>query len=231
MPAAAAIIPAVISAGVSIAQMSQAKKQAARAKRDMEDYDRQTLDNPANSLQVSTLGADRAREDLARNVATVTSNAAQGGSRAIVGLVPQMIAQTNDNTQQIVANLDAQQKAIDQQRVQGDFAVQQMTEQRENNDLLGIGNQYAVAQQNRANGVNMLGQSIMGLTYAASNGVFDGNTALKSATNNSVLTPISVQPQGIITANNSIQAPVIPSSVNYANNQNPFLFNFKNRPI
>ena len=57
---------------------------------------------------------------------------------------------------------------------QGNAMVQQMTEQRENNDLLGLGQQLTVAQQNQANGFNTLAQAGAGAMTAASAGLFNG---------------------------------------------------------
>ena len=231
MPAAAAIIPAVISAGVGIYQTAQANKQARASQKAMQDYQRQDLDNPAEAIQVSTLGADIAREDLARNMATTVNNAAQGGSRAVIGVTPQLIAQNQVNEQQIMANLDMQEKERQRAIAQGNFTTQQLMEQRENNDLLGIGNQYAVAQQNRANGANILANTAISLMGGMSSGMFNG-------VGQNMFSPkptqaISVPQQGVMLPSNSISvnAPTIqtnPSIVGY----NPFLMQqLANKPI
>ena len=48
-----------------------------------------------------------------------------------------------------------------------------MTEQRENNDLLGLGQAYQTAGANQAQSMGMIAQGLGTLGYAAANGVFD----------------------------------------------------------
>lgn len=180
MPAAVAV-PAIIggvsglaTAGSGIAQAIGAGKESKRAKEAIDNYQRQTLTNPYSGMQVSTLGADRMREDLARTVATMTEQAALGGIKGVASLAPNIIQQQNAQEAQIAANLDEQEKQRQQMIAQGNAMVQQMTEQRENNDLLGLGQQLSVAQQNKANGWNTFAQGMAGLGNAASAGLFDG---------------------------------------------------------
>ena len=89
--------------------MAQANKQKKEAQSAIDNYQRQTLTNPYNSLQVSTLGADRQREDLARTLATYGGMAAMGGSRGIAATLPNLLEQQNAQEAQIAANLDQQQ--------------------------------------------------------------------------------------------------------------------------
>ena len=173
MPAAVAV-PAAITGGVGIAQAIGAGKEAKRTKEAIDNYQRQTLTNPYSGMQISTLGADRMREDLARTVATMTEQAALGGIKGVASLAPNIVQQQNAQEAQIAANLDEQEKQRQQMIAQGNAMVQQMTEQRENNDLLGLGQQLSVAQQNQANGFNTVAQAGAGAMTAASAGLFDG---------------------------------------------------------
>ena len=188
MPAAAAGAGALITGGMGIAQAIGAGKEAKRTKEAIDNYQRQTLTNPYSGMQVSTLGADRMREDLARTVATMTEQAALGGIKGVASLAPNIVQQQNAQEAQIAANLDEQEKQRQQMIAQGNAMVQQMTEQRENNDLLGLGQQLTVAQQNKANGFNNIAQAGMGIINAASAGVFgetNGGGSGESANKNS----------------------------------------------
>jgi len=159
MPAAAVAIPAVISAGSSIGQIASSARDAKRLRSQIENYERQELSNPYSSLQVSTLGADRQIEDNARNVSTIANAAAQGGARAIMGVAPTLLAQTNAQNAQIAANLDQQELVRQQAVAQGDAQVQSLVEARENNDLLGLGNMYQAAEAQKAAGIRGLAQT------------------------------------------------------------------------
>ena len=172
MPAAEGGVPAAITGGIGIAQAIGAGKEAKRAKEAIDNYQRQTLTNPYSGMQVSTLGADRMREDLARTVATMTEQAALGGIKGVASLAPNIVQQQNAQEAQIAANLDEQEKQRQQMIAQGNAMVQQMTEQRENNDLLGLGQQLSVAQQNQANGFNTLAQAGAGAMAAGAAGIF-----------------------------------------------------------
>ena len=164
MPAAAAIplITTAVSAGTSLLQTSQANKQAKKTQQAIDNYQRQDIVNPNLGLQVSTLGADRQREDLNRSIATMANQAAMGGSRAILGIAPNLLNAQLQQGQQIAGNLDQQEAQRQAAVAQGEGMVTQMMEQRENADLAGLGNQLNVARQESANGMNNLIQTGLG---------------------------------------------------------------------
>ena len=171
---AIALGSAVIGAGTGIAGAISKGKQAKNYQKQIENYQRQTLVNPYADLQVSTLGADRQREDLARTMTTYGNLAAMSGTRGIASLLPNLTQTQNDQTAKIAANLDEQQKQIDQLKAQGEMQIQGMTEQRENNDLQGLGQAYQTARAQQQQGINQIAQSVGTLGYAAANGMFNG---------------------------------------------------------
>ena len=171
---AIALGSAVLGAGTGIAGAISQGKQAKNYQKQIENYKRQTLVNPYADLQVSTLGADRQREDLARTMTTYGNLAAMSGTRGIASLLPNLTQTQNDQTAKIAANLDEQQKQIDQLKAQGEMQVQAMTEQRENNDLQGLGQAYQTARAQQQQGINQIAQGVGTLGYAAANGLFNG---------------------------------------------------------
>ena len=188
MAAATAIAlgSAAIGAGTGIAGAISQGKQAKNYQKQIENYQRQTLVNPYADLQVSTLGADRQREDLARTMTTYGNLASMSGTRGIASFLPNLTQTQNDQTAKIAANLDEQQKQIDQLKAQGEMQVQAMTEQRENNDLLGLGQAYQTARAQQQQGVNQIAQSVGTLGYAAANGMFNGTTGNNGSSLNSL---------------------------------------------
>ena len=174
------------SAVTGIAGAISQGKQAKNYQKQTENYQRQTLVNPYADLQVSTLGADRQREDLARTMTTYGNLAAMSGTRGIASLLPNLTQTQNDQTAKIAANLDEQQRQIDQLKAQGEMQVQEMTEQRENNDLLGLGQAYQTSIAQQQQGVNQIAQSVGTLGYAAANGVFNGTTSNNGSSLNSL---------------------------------------------
>ena len=173
MTTAVTLGSAALSAGTGIAGAISQGKQAKKYQELIENYERQKLVNPYAGLQVSTLGADRQREDLNRTMTTYGNLASLSGTRGIASLLPNLTQTQNDQTAKIAANLDEQEKQRQQLIAQGDAQVQAMTENREQNDLLGLGQAYQTARANQAQSMGMIAQGLGTLGYAAANGVFD----------------------------------------------------------
>lgn len=174
MPAAAAAVSGGIGLVSGIAQAIGAGRRAKEIQKQIDEYTRQELQNPYNTLQVSTLGADIAREDMARSIATNSNQLARGGLRGIIGGIPTLMAEQNKAEQQIMADLDAQYNRNQLAKAQGNQVVMQMMEQRERDDLLGLGNTLNTSRMEQANGWNNIAQSAIGLTNAAGAGLFKG---------------------------------------------------------
>ena len=184
---AIALGSAALSAGTGLAGYISQGKQARNYQKQIENYERQKLVNPFAGLQVSTLGADRQREDLNRTMTTYGNLASLSGTRGIASLLPNLTQTQNDQTAKIAANLDEQEKQRQQLIAQGDAQVQSMQENREFNDLQGLGNAYQASKANQAQSMGMIAQGLGTLGYAAANGVFDGKTPSTGGQNGSVV--------------------------------------------
>ncbi|WP_185218853.1 hypothetical protein [Elizabethkingia meningoseptica] len=226
MPAAAAVVGGVVGIGSGLAQSIGAGRRAKRIQEQIDNYQRQTLQNPYNTLQVSTMGADLQREDLARSMATNANLLSMGGSRGLVGGLPNLMAQQVAAEQQIAANLDQQYIQNQNMKAQGNAMVQQMQEQRERDDLLGLGNELNNARQERTNGINTMVQSGLGLANAAASGVFSSSSGNNSNINpNNPLGITTVLPGAEVQKINNIPNQMLP---NYNVNQNTL---FPNSPL
>ena len=175
MPAAAIAVPLIgtaLSTGLSGLQMAQANKQRKEAQDAINNFQRQDLVNPFAGLQVSTLGADRQREDLARTIASFGGMAALGGSRGIAGILPNLLEQQNAQEAQIAASLDQQQMDINKLQGQGEYYKMKMQEDRDIADLGGLGTQLDLAKANASAATNAFSGSLIGgLTNIASAGL------------------------------------------------------------
>lgn len=185
--AAIAAGSSLLSAGTGLAGYLSQGRQARNYQKQIENYERQKLVNPFAGLQVSTLGADRQREDLNRTMTTYGNLASLSGTRGIASLLPNLTQTQNDQTAKIAANLDEQEKQRQQLISQGDAQVQAMTENREQNDLLGLGNALQTARANQAQSMGMIAQGLGTLGYAAANGVFKGNNSNTGGQGSSVV--------------------------------------------
>jgi len=152
-----------LGAGVGIYQTIQGAKQARDAKNALENYQRQELSNVAEGMQVSTLGSDIQKEEQAR-LASAQIDALQGaGARGIIGGLGRVEAGNQAVNRQIGADLDMQQKQIDQVRAQDEARIRDMQENREQADISALSSQYNTGQQNMMSG---LGNAIAGTGQA-----------------------------------------------------------------
>jgi len=136
-------------------------KQRRDAKNALENYQRQELENVAEGLQVSTLGADLQREEQAR-LASSQVGALQGaGARGLLGGLGRVEAGNQMMNREIAANLDAQQKQIDQMYAQDQANIRGMQEQREVGDISALSSQYNAGNAMMWQGIGGIAQSGM----------------------------------------------------------------------
>ena len=158
----------VLGAGYQAYKGSQDARDAKRA---INNYKRQDLTNVADNLQVSTLGADLQREEQARLAATQVSALQGSGSRGVIGGLGRVEAGNQQMNRQIGAELDTQQKQIDQMRSQDEANIRTMQEQREQQDLAGLSSQYNAANQMMWEGIGGIAQSGMSMASSFGTGV------------------------------------------------------------
>ena len=154
---------AIAMAGVGLLgsgyQAIKGAKDARDAKNALDNYKRQEFNNIAEGLQVSTLGADLQREEQAR-LASSQVDALQGmGARGVIGGLGRVEAGNQMVNRQIAADLDAQQKQIDQIRAQDEATIRGMQEQREYSDIAGLSSQYNAGNQMMWQGIGGVAQS------------------------------------------------------------------------
>lgn len=164
----ALVAVAAVGLGLSVYQTVDAKKKEKEAQKAAEDYQRQQLTNPYENLKVSTLGAELQQQNLNNQVATATDALSAGGSRAILGGLPTIYDNVIQANQQIAANLDQQENQNQQLEAQGNLSLQSMTEQRERDDLLGIGNAINTARQEYNQGLSNSVKSLVNVGSAVS---------------------------------------------------------------
>ena len=135
-----------IAGGMSVVggayNMIQGAKQRRDARKALENYERQELKNVAENLQVSTLGADRQREEQARLAATQIDALQGAGTRGIIGGLGRVEAGNQNVNMDIAANLDEQQRAIDVMKAEDDARIRNMQESREIGDINALSSQF-----------------------------------------------------------------------------------------
>lgn len=140
-------------------QAIKGAKDAKDAKNALDNYQRQELNNVAEGMQVSTLGADLQREEQARLAATQVGALQGAGVRGVLGGLGRVEAGNQMLNRQIGAELDAQQKQIDQMYAQDEANIRNMQEQREMQDISGLSSQYNAGNQQMWQGIGGVAQS------------------------------------------------------------------------
>jgi len=140
-------------------QAIKGAKDARDAKNALENYQRQELSNVTEGLQVSTLGADLQREEQARLAATQVGALQGAGARGVLGGLGRVEAGNQMTSRQIAADLDEQQKQIDQMRAQDEANIRSMQETREQQDISGLSSQYNAGNQQMWQGISGIAQT------------------------------------------------------------------------
>jgi len=167
---AASIVSGGLGLVGGIYQTIQGAKERRDAERALNDYQRQELNNVAEGLQVSTLGSDLQRQEQARLASGQIGALREGGTRSLIGGLGRVEAGNQRVMAQTGADLDMQQKQIDQMRAEDEARIRSMQENREQNDINALSSQLQAGKQdqnmgmgNIIQGTGMLGGAIGGL--------------------------------------------------------------------
>lgn len=153
-----------LSAGIGIYQTIQGAKEKRDAQKELENYKRQELENVAEDLQASTLGADRKLAEQSRLASTQIGALQGGGTRALLGGLGRVEAGNQAVNDQITADLDQQRKDIDAMIASDNANIRNMQENRENADINALSSQY----QSGKNYMNMgIGNALQGIGSVA----------------------------------------------------------------
>ena len=149
----AAITTAAIGVGVSGYMAYDSSQKKKKAQNEMNNYERQSLDNAFKNVQISTLGSDLMREENQRTTANLLDASKDAGVRGIMGAIPKIQAQNNDVNQEAKV-------ALDNQVIKRDYAIagdnqelRGIREQRDYSNLAAISSQINKADQDMWNGI------------------------------------------------------------------------------
>lgn len=152
---------ALIGGAASAYQAISGAEAAKSAENALRDLPIPELVNSYENLQVSTLGADLQRQESARMAAAGVEALQGAGVRGVVGGVGRVQAQGQLINQQIAADLDRQQKELDQARAAAQMNIQGMKEQRYRADVSALSSQINQGNQMFQAGLGGIAQSAM----------------------------------------------------------------------
>tara|TARA_R110000822_G_scaffold127454_4_gene262988 strand:- start:18759 stop:19475 length:717 start_codon:yes stop_codon:yes gene_type:complete len=152
----AAITSAAIGVGASVYQISNAEKAKKDARKQIEDFDRQKLENPFRDVQLSTLKAEQQTQANNSNFATSVDALQSGGTRTVLAGLPKLNEANIALQNQISQDLNTQDARRSVLIAQGDAKNQSLQESREINALQGLGALEQSARQDSASGITNL---------------------------------------------------------------------------
>ena len=189
------VASAGISAGLGVYNIIKGSKEQRDAQKALENYQRQELNNAYDNVQVSTRGADLQREEQAR-LASSQVDALQGaGTRGLVAGLGRVETGNQRVNLGIGANLDEQQKAIDQMVAEDDARLRMMQENREQNDINALSSQYQAGKQDANMG---MGNVVQGFGSLGNQIGFNRmNPTMQNTANPSSMNPLIIPNQGM----------------------------------
>lgn len=140
------IVMAAIAGGAALAKGISGAVQASKARKALENFQRQELRNVTEGMRVSTLGAELQTQEAQRRFATSVEALRSGGVRGLVGGLGQQEQLQQQQQAQIAADLDRQQMMIEQMRAQDEARIQGMQEERESFDIGRLAGQQAAGR-------------------------------------------------------------------------------------
>ena len=157
-PLAIPLIAAGVSAAASLYQTVSGISQKAKARNMAREYKRQSLSNVYKNLGMSTAAEEAASERISRNVATQTEALSKLGSRG-VGRIGAVAQQSQEAQTQVSASLDQKKRELDRLIAGDEIRIQQTEEQRDRDNIAGMGQLGYVGSQNIASGVGNIADS------------------------------------------------------------------------
>ncbi|WGK93785.1 MULTISPECIES: hypothetical protein [Flavobacterium] len=152
MAAVTSAIIGGIGVGLSAYQAIDGANRSRKAKNELSDYERQTLDNAYKDIQISTMGSDLLREENARTSANLIDATQLGGIRGVIGGIPKIVGTTNQINQQAAQMLDGQVQKRDYAIAQDNARIEGITENRDIANIAGLSSQVETGRQDMWNG-------------------------------------------------------------------------------
>lgn len=136
-------------------------RQRRKYRKMIENYQRQDLRNLAQDIQLNTMASDLAREDVAGQQAGMVDALSQGGSRNLIGGIGKVSQAGVQANREALSDLNQQDMRRQYAILNDAQRVRQMQEQREMQDLAGMGAMYNAGNQDMWGGIGDVAQSAM----------------------------------------------------------------------
>ena len=151
----AAVTSAIVGAaglGMSAYQAIDGKNRQKKAQRELNNYERQDLNNAYENIQISTMGSDLLREENARTSSNLVDATQMGGARTIIGGIPRIVGATNNINQEAAKLLNDQVQKREYAIAQDNARIEGITENRDIANIAGLSSQIDAGRQDMWSG-------------------------------------------------------------------------------
>lgn len=128
-------------------------KRSKNEKRELNAYERESLDNAFKDISISTMGSDLLREENARTSAGLTDAVQQSGTRGIIGGIPRVVSATNEINQEAAKMLDDQVQKRDYAIANDNIRIETMKNDIDNANIGALSSQVDAGRQDMWDGI------------------------------------------------------------------------------
>jgi len=140
------VVMAAVAGGLALAKGISGAVQASKARKALENFQRQELKNITEGMRVSTLEAEQNTQEAQRRFDTSVDALRSAGVRGVVGGLGRQEMLAQDVQQKISADLDRQQREIEMMRAQDEARIRAMQEERDTFDIGRLAGQQAAGR-------------------------------------------------------------------------------------
>lgn len=152
MAAVTSAVIGVAGLGMSAYQAIDGANRQKKAQRELNNYERQELNNAFENVQISTMGSDLLREENARTTANLVDATQMGGARTIIGGIPRIVGTSNEINREAAKMLDDQVRQREY-AIAGDNArIEGITENRDIANINALSSQVEAGRQDMWSG-------------------------------------------------------------------------------
>ena len=140
------IVLAAVAGGAALAKGISGAVQASKARKALENFQRQELKNITEGMRASTLMAEQQTEKAYGRFSTSVDALRSAGVRGVVGGLGRQEMLAQDVQQKISADLDRQQREIEMMRAQDEARIRGIQEERDTFDIGRLAGQQAAGR-------------------------------------------------------------------------------------
>ena len=206
---------AISTVGLGIFNTIQANEKADEREQQIEDFQQQTPLNAFENTRISTLGEEQiSQADLSRQATSVNA-LQQAGAREVVAGLPRINEQSITTQNVIARSLDEKDARRSELIARGDMSIQNLIETREQNALLGLGQELQNQRVARQQGIeNIVRGGLMATRADFGNTNQEGGNALLFERDN-LGNPIDLSPTQLgFGQNQGFTDPLLASQIN-----------------